>query len=122
MAPKIRTTWFFQRRRPHRASIFDEAHNQQEAAYWYNLAAQQNDPEAQYALSLHYWKTDKAEAIRWLDAAAGKGYRPAEDSQAKSYASDQLGRKDIDKAASLLYRIAAKYQDVEAYSSLFLFL
>jgi TPR repeat protein len=57
--------------------------DQQQAAYWYDKAAAQGHPEAQYNLARLYATgqgvpRDQEQALRWVRAAASQGYAPAQ--------------------------------------------
>jgi uncharacterized protein len=57
--------------------------DQEQAAYWYELAAQQGHAEAQYNLARLYATgqgvpRDQEQALRWVRAAASQGYAPAQ--------------------------------------------
>lgn len=65
--------------------------NYQQAAYWYEQAAQKGHPEAQYNLALLYAagkgvQRDDDQAVRWTRAAAGRGYAPAQAALGTRYA------------------------------------
>jgi len=57
--------------------------DQRQAAFWYEKAAQQGHPEAQYNLARLYATgqgvpRDQEEALHWVRAAASQGYAPAQ--------------------------------------------
>jgi TPR repeat protein len=57
--------------------------NQEQAAYWYELAAKKGHAEAQYNLARLYATgdgppRDQEQALRWIGAAASQGYAPAQ--------------------------------------------
>jgi TPR repeat protein len=56
--------------------------NQEQAAYWYQLAAEKGHVEAEYNLGRLYAegqgvRRDQEQALRWIRAAASHGYGPA---------------------------------------------
>jgi TPR repeat protein len=57
--------------------------DQKQAAFWYEKAAEQGHPEAQYNLARLYATgqgvtRDQEQALRWVRAAASQGYAPAQ--------------------------------------------
>jgi len=66
--------------------------DQEQAAYWYEKAAQQGHVEAQFYLGRLYAtgqgvRRDEEQALRWIRAAASQGYGPAEARFGMRYAS-----------------------------------
>ncbi len=74
------------------------------ALKWYLKAAALNDPKAQYQLYLFHLKSNKDEAIGWLNKAATNGYAPAQ----YHYARVLIDEGKTDKAIDLLHQASQK--------------
>jgi hypothetical protein len=75
----------------------------QQAAYWYQLAADKGHPEAQFNLSAMYAsgkgvKKDEEQAARWASASATQGYAPAQANLGKRFATGSGVTQDDKRA------------------------
>ena len=75
----------------------------QQAAYWYQQAAEKGHPEAQYNLAVLYAsgkgvKRDEAQAARWVSASAGQGYALAQADLGKRFATGNGVAQDDKRA------------------------
>ncbi len=94
------------------------AKDELEAVKWYRLAADQGDPVAQLAMSVHYfYKRNPDEEVKWCRLAAEQGYAPAQSSLGFLYEAGR-GVAKSDAEAIRWYRRAAEQGDASAQSSL----
>jgi TPR repeat protein len=75
----------------------------QQAAYWYQQAADKGHAEAQYELAVLYSsgkgvKRDEAQAARWVSASAGQGYSRAQADLGKRFAAGNGVTQDDKRA------------------------
>jgi TPR repeat protein len=74
-----------------------------QSVYWYDRAARNGHPEAQYELALLYdsgegTKRDAEQAARWMSAAAAQGYAPAMMAFGERYATGNGVAQDHQRA------------------------
>jgi TPR repeat protein len=77
--------------------------DQEQAAFWYRLAADKGHPEAQYYLARLYAsgtgvKKDEEQAARWMSASAAQGYASAQAALGERYAAGNGVSKDQKRA------------------------
>jgi TPR repeat protein len=87
----------------------------QQAAYWYQQAANSGHAEAQYFLGLFYAKgqgvkRDEEQAARWMSASASQGYAPALSELGKRFAAGNGVAQD-DKRAYFWLTLAFLHGD-----------
>jgi TPR repeat protein len=98
------------------------AKNDVEALKWCRKAAEQNNPDAQYSLSLCYANgqgvtTDEAAAVKWLRRAADQDFAPAQGDLGIRYCKGQGVEKDEVEGVKWI-RKAADQNDATAQSNL----
>jgi len=70
----------------------------EEAAVWYEMAANQGHTEAQYKLSLFYFQKDREKSFYWAEQAAMQGLSEAQYSLGMDYAQAWGTKQDLVQA------------------------
>ena len=92
--------------------------DEEEAVWYWQLAAKLGNGNAQYALGKFWLDTgtgDICQAVEWLEKAADAGNASAQYALAKIYLEGRLGERDTEKAVELLQKAAEQGNGYAAY-------